>query len=81
MLQILFEEVRRTLRGITFYPYYIELPVIKAESVYSLHKDTVWAVQDLSASTREDSLKHIRESMKRLSDTFLNDYLAVNPKK
>jgi len=43
---------------------------------------TVWKESTLGVyNTKEGTLKGIKESLKKNTDIFLNDYLAVNPKK
>jgi len=69
---------------IIIYPFNIRIAL--SETVY-IERDFTrstairWNEASVGATTKENSLKLIREQLKILLDKFLNDYLAVNPKK
>jgi len=76
--------IRLSLGGIIIYPFRIGISIdddvyIERNSMRTTAE--IWEYGTLGAITKKNALKHIRESMKRLLDVFLNDYLAVNPKK
>lgn len=73
-----------TVGGVNIYTYNISISLIDKvyiarNSMYILA--TTWSRGVLGISTKDNGLRHIREGLKKLLDRFLNDYLAVNPKK
>ena len=73
-----------TVGGVNIYAFNISISLsdkvhIARNSMYTLAE--TWRDGILMISTKDNGLRKIREGLKRLLDTFLNDYLAVNPKK
>jgi len=70
--------------GIGFYAFSLEIAIKEAAYIKRNNRPdhvTTWNDGVLGFFTKENSLELIREVLKRVLDRFLNDYLAVNPKK
>lgn len=83
-LYVNFNTVENIIGGIKFYPFSISVEIVEPAQIRrNAYTTTVitWRKGAVGGSKEENLIMQMRKALKIVTDPFLNDYLAVNPKK